>query len=258
MPRFAANLTMMFNEAAFPDRFTLAAEEGFGAVECLFPYALAPARLAETLAANDLTLALFNLAPGDWEAGDRGVASDPGRFDELKASVDRGIDYALATGARCLHMMAGMADPGDGAAMAAYRRALDHAAERLGEHGLHLLIEPINGRSIPGYFLNDFTLAERLIAQSGAGNVRLQYDMFHRQILHGDIAMSFRRLLPIVGHVQIASVPSRHEPDGEELNWPFLFRMLDETGYDGFVGCEYVPRTTTAAGLGWFAPWRRA
>lgn len=258
MPRFAANLTMMFNEVAFADRFAAAAGAGFAAVECLFPYSLTPERLAETLARHDLGLALFNLAPGNWEGGDRGVASDPARFGELKASVEQGIDYALASGGTRLHMMAGMADNCDPVAMAAYRRSLDHAAARLAEHGLDLLIEPINGRSMPGYFLDDFALAERLIAGSGAPNVRLQYDIFHRQILHGDVATSFRRLLPIVGHVQVASVPSRHEPAGEELNFPFLFEMLDAAGYDGFVGCEYVPRTTTAAGLGWFAPWRRA
>lgn len=257
MPRFAANLTMMFNEVPFPDRFAAAAAAGFGAVECLFPYALTPERLAATLAENGLELALFNLAPGDWEAGDRGVASDPGRFDELKASVDRGIDYALATGCGRMHMMAGHADSSDAAARAAYLRAVEHAAGRFAEHGLDLLLEPINGRNMPGYFLDDFGLAERLIAEAGAPNVRLQYDIYHRQIIHGDVTMSFRRLLPIVGHVQIASVPSRHEPEGEELNWPFLFQMLDGAGYDGFVGCEYVPRTTTEAGLGWFAPWRR-
>lgn len=258
MPRFAANLTMMFNEVPFPDRFAAAGAAGFAAVECLFPYALTPERLAGTLAENGLTLALFNLAPGDWEAGDRGVASDPARFGELKESVERGIEYALAGGAGRVHMMAGLADKADAAAMAAYRRALDHAAGRLAEHGLDLLIEPINGRNMPGYFLDDFALAERLIADAGAPNLRLQYDIYHRQIMHGDVTMSFRRLRPIVGHVQIASVPSRHEPDGEELNFPHLFGMLDEAGYDGFVGCEYVPRTTTEAGLGWFAPWRRS
>lgn len=258
MPRFAANLSMMFNEVEFADRFAAAADAGFAAVECLFPYTLSPERLAETLARHDLTLALFNLAPGNWEAGDRGVASDPGRFDELKASVDKGIDYALAAGAGRVHMMAGHADSRDAAAVAAYRRALEHAAGRFAEHGIDVLVEPINSRSMPGYFLNDFALAERLLAESGAPNARLQYDIFHRQIMHGDVAMSFRRLLPVIGHVQIASVPSRHEPDGEELNYPFLFEMLDAAGYDGFVGCEYVPRATTSAGLGWFAPWRRA
>lgn len=258
MPRFAANLTMMFNEAPFPDRFKAAAEAGFDAVECLFPYALTPEQLAETLREHDLTLALFNLAPGNWEAGDRGVASDPARFDEVRASVEKGIEYALASGCGRVHLMAGLADAADPAAMAAYRRAIDHAAPRLAEHGIDLLLEPINGRSMPGYFLNDFATAERLIAEAGHPNLRLQYDIFHRQILHGDVTASFRRLLPVVGHVQVASVPSRHEPAGEELNFPFLFEMMDAAGYDGFVGCEYVPRTTTLDGLGWFAPWRRA
>lgn len=257
MPKFAANLTMMFNEVPFPDRFDAAAEAGFAAVECLFPYELAPEALAETLRRLDLALALFNLPPGNWEAGDKGLASDPTRFDEFRASVDRGVEYALATGVGRVHMMAGLTDNHDPETVAAYRRAIDHAAPRFAEHGVDLLIEPINPRNMPGYFLNDFAFAERLIAESGQPNVRLQYDIYHRQIMHGDVTMSFRRLLPMIGHIQIASVPSRHEPESEELNFPYLFGMMDAAGYDGFVGCEYVPRTTTLDGLGWFEPWRR-
>ena len=257
MPRFAANLTMMFTEHAFPDRFAAAAEAGFEAVECLFPYAIPAGALGDMLRGLGLEQALFNLAPGDWDAGDRGLAALPGRFAELEASVTLGLDYAEATGAGRVHMMAGMADSRDPEARAAFRRALDHAAPRCAERGVELLLEPINGRSMPGYFLNDFGLAERLIAEAGHPNVRLQYDVFHRQILHGDIAMSFDRLLPVNGHVQIASVPSRNEPDGEELNFPWLFARMDAAGYRGFVGCEYLPRAGTLAGLGWFAPWRR-
>lgn len=257
MPNFAANLTMMFNEVPFAERFAAAAAAGFEAVECLFPYPLSAARFGDTLRSLDLQQVMFNMPPGDWEAGDRGVACDPRRFDEVKAGVERALEYAEASGAARLHLMAGLGDRGDPEAAAAYRRAVDHAAGRLAEHGIELLLEPINPRSMPGYFLNDFGYAEQVIAEIGRPNIRLQFDVFHRQILHGDVAASFRRLVPVIGHVQIASVPSRHEPDGEELNDPYLFRMMDEAGYTGFVGCEYVPRGGTAEGLGWFEPYKR-
>jgi 2-dehydrotetronate isomerase len=157
-----------------------------------------------------------------------------------------------------MHMMAGLASPQDNDARAAYVRALDHAAGKLASKGLELLIEPINARNMPGYFLNDFALAEQMIANLGAKNVKLQFDIYHRQIMHGDVTMAFRRLQKIVGHVQIASIPSRNEPDGEELNYPFLFAELDRLGYKGFVGCEYNPRAKTVDGLGWFKPFARS
>lgn len=257
MPKFAANLTMMFNEVAFPDRYAAAADAGFAAVECLFPYSIPAQKLSDMLKALDLTQAMFNLAPGDWDAGERGIASIPGRFEDVKASVELGIDYAQATGATRLHLMAGLADWNDREAEATYRRSVEHAAGQLADHNLVLLLEPINPRSMPGYFLNDFGFTEQLIADIGLPNVRLQYDVFHRQIMHGDVVRSFERLLPIIGHVQIASVPSRHEPDGEELNYPFIFEMMDATGYTGFVGCEYVPANTTLDGLAWFEPFKR-
>lgn len=257
MPNFAANLTMMFKEAPFAERFEAAAAAGFEAVECLFPYSMPSDRLGETLRALNLKQAMFNLPPGDWDAGDRGIACDPRRFDELKQTVELGLEYAEASGATRLHLMAGIADSGDREAIASYRRAVDHVAERLAGHGLDLLLEPINARSMPGYFLNDFAFAEQLIFEIGRPNVRLQFDVFHRQILHGDIIASFERLLPIIGHVQIASVPSRHEPCDEELNFPYLFRAMDVAGYAGYVGCEYLPRTTTLEGLAWFEPYKR-
>ncbi len=258
MPAFAANLTMMFTEWPFLDRFDAAADAGFRAVEYLFPYDHAPDEVARRLERNGLTQALFNMPPGDWAAGERGLAALPERFEEFRAGVAKALDYAAATGCRRLHMMAGLADPADPAALDSYRRAVAYAGEALAARGIELLLEPINGRDMPGYFLNDFGLAERLIAEAGFPNVRLQFDLYHRQILHGDVTMALRRLMPLTGHVQIASVPSRNEPDGEELNWPFLFGELDRLGYGGFVGCEYRPRAATLEGLGWFAPYRAA
>jgi len=258
MPAFAANLTTMFTEWPFLDRFAAAADAGFRAVEYLFPYEHGPDAVAQRLERNGLTQALFNMPPGDWATGERGLAALPERFDEFRAAVAKALDYAGATGCRRLHMMAGLADPADPAAVDAYRRAVRHAGEALVDRGIELLLEPINGRDMPGYFLNDFGLAERLIVEAGLPNVRLQFDLYHRQILHGDVIMALRRLMPLIGHVQVASVPSRNEPDGEELNWPFLFDELDRLGYGGFVGCEYRPRTATLDGLGWFAPYRAA
>ncbi|MGO6907643.1 TIM barrel protein, partial [Rhizobium ruizarguesonis] len=157
--------------------------------------------------------ALFNLPPGDWAAGERGIAALPGRFDALKADVERALDYAAATGVRRLHLMAGIADPHDEDAVSCYRRAVTYAAGRLAEKGIDLLLEPINGRNMPGYFLNDFGAAERQIAECGLPNLKLQFDIYHRQIIHGDVTIALRGLLPITGHIQIASVPSRNEPD---------------------------------------------
>lgn len=258
MPVFAANLTMMFNEWTFLDRFDAAAEAGFTAVEYLFPYEVPPEAVAERLARNRLEQALFNLPPGDWAAGERGIAALPGRFDELKSNVDKALDYAAATGAKRLHLMAGLSDPSDPEAASYYRRSVAYTTGRLAEKGINLLIEPINGRNMPGYFLDDFGKAERLIAELALPNLRLQFDVYHRQIMHGDVAMALRHLLPVTGHIQIASVPSRHEPDGEELNYSYLFEEIDRLGYDGYVGCEYNPRGSTLDGLAWFNPFRRS
>ncbi|TAU81096.1 2-oxo-tetronate isomerase [Rhizobium leguminosarum] len=258
MPVFAANLTMIFNEWAFLDRFDAAADAGFAAVEYLFPYEATPEAIADRLARNNLQQALFNLPPGDWATGERGIAALPGRFDALKADVERALDYAAATGVRRLHLMAGIADRHDEDAVSCYRRSVTYAAGRLVEKGIDLLLEPINGRNMPGYFLNDFGVAEQLIAECGLPNLKLQFDIYHRQIIHGDVTMALRRLLPITGHIQIASVPSRNEPDGEELNYAYLFGEIDRLGYDGFVGCEYIPRGHTLDGLGWFKPFARS
>jgi 2-dehydrotetronate isomerase len=255
MPRFAANLTLMFTEWSFLDRFEAAAQAGFTAVEFLFPYEYPPEAIADRLERTGLTQALFNLPPGNWTAGERGLASLPERFDELKESVKTALVYAAATGVKRLHLMAGIADRETPHAVAAFRNAVVWAAGVFDQNGLDLVIEPINPRDVPGYFLNDFVFAEELIRDLALPNLKLQFDIYHRQIIHGDVTMALRRMMPIIGHVQIASVPSRHEPGGEELNDPFLFDELDRLGYAGFVGCEYRPRAATLEGLGWFAPY---
>jgi hydroxypyruvate isomerase len=248
---------MMFTEWQFLDRFDAAAEAGFAAVEFLFPYDHPPEAVAARLERNALTQALFNMPPGDWSAGERGFAALPDRFEDVKASVATALRYAEATGVKRLHMMAGIANAADPKAQASYRRAVAYSAEALGARGIDLLLEPINPRGVPGYFLNDFGTTEALISELALPNVKLQFDIFHRQILHGDVTVALRRLLPITGHIQIASIPSRNEPDGEELNYPYLFAQLDRLGYDGYVGCEYNPRGITVDGLEWFAAWKR-
>ncbi|PNG25809.1 2-oxo-tetronate isomerase [Methylocella silvestris] len=255
MLRFAANLTMMFNEWSFLDRFDAAADAGFEAVEYLFPYDFPPEAIAARLERNHLTQALFNLPPGDWAAGERGLAALSGRLKELQNSVETGLAYAAATGVKRLHLMAGIADRHDAESVKAYRKAVAWSAEKLARCGVDLLLEPINARNMPGYFLNDFAFAESLIRDLGLPNVKLQFDVYHRQIMQGDVTIALRTLMPIIGHIQIASVPSRHEPCGEELNDPFLFEEIERLSYDGFIGCEYVPRQGTLAGLGWFTPY---
>jgi 2-dehydrotetronate isomerase len=255
MPRFAANLTMMFTEVPFLDRFDAAAKAGFTSVEFLFPYQHPADAIGERLKRNGLTQALFNLPPGNWDAGEKGFAALPDRFDDLKQSLHTALPYAKATGVKRVHLMAGMANRGDANAVAAFRKSVAHAAEFFAPHGLDVVIEPINPRNVPGYFLNDFRFARDLIVELKIPNLKLQFDIYHCQIIHGDVTMHLREMMPIVGHVQIASIPSRNEPDGEELNYPFLFGELDRLGYSGFVGCEYNPRAKTAEGLGWFKPY---
>lgn len=255
MPRFAANLSLMFNEHAFLDRFDAAADAGFTAVEFLFPYEYPPDAIAERLQRNDLALPLFNLPPGDHAAGERGFAARPDAFDALRNSVHAALPYVKATGVRRLHMMAGLADRRDPRAVEAFCTSVDWAAHVLGDHGIDVMIEPINPRDNPGYFLADFDFARDLIVDLKIPNVGLQFDIYHCQIIHGDVTTRLREMMPHIGHVQIASVPSRHEPSDEELNYPFLFDELDRLGYQHFVGCEYRPRGNTVKGLGWFKPY---
>jgi hydroxypyruvate isomerase len=258
MPRFAANLSMMFNEVSFLDRFEAAAKAGFTAVEFLFPYDHPAEVVGQRLHDNGLTQALFNLPPGDWAAGEKGFAALPERFSDLQQSLRTALPYAQATGVKRLHLMAGIADRGDRKAVAAFRRSVAWTAEFFSPHGIDVVIEPINPRNVPGYFLNDFGFAYDLIKELQIPNLKLQFDIYHCQIIHGDVTMRLREMMPMIGHIQIASIPSRNEPDGGELNYPFLFEELDRLGYGGFVGCEYNPRGKTADGLGWFKPYAGA
>jgi len=255
MPRFAANLTMMFNEVPFLDRFEAAARAGFSAVEFLFPYAFSPEEIAKRLRANGLTQALFNLPPGNWDAGEKGFAALPERFADLEQSLHTALPYAQATGVKRVHLMAGIANRTDAKAVEAFYKSVAWSCEFFATHGLHVVIEPINSRNVPGYFLNDFVFAHDLINELKITNLKLQFDIYHCQIIHGDVTMRLREMMPMIGHIQIASIPSRHEPDGEELNYPFIFAELDRLGYGGFVGCEYNPRGNTTDGLGWFKPY---
>lgn len=253
MPRFAANLSMMFTEHDFPARFRLAAEAGFEAVEFLFPYDHAAEDIARWCQEAEVRQVLFNLPPGDWTAGERGLAALPDRKAEFRQSVVTALDYAGVIGTPRLHIMAGNADATDPAHAACYRDSLMHAADAAAERGICIMIEPINRRDMPGYFLDDFNRAADLISDLAHSHIRLQFDVYHRQILHGDVLTALKSLLPVVGHVQIASVPGRNEPGTGELDDFRIFRALDELGYQGHVGCEYRPRAGTGAGLGWLA-----
>ena len=255
MPRFAANLSMMFTEVPFLDRFDAAAQAGFTAVEYLFPYEHPVEAVGERLKRNGLTQALFNLPPGDWGAGEKGFASLPARFNDLKASLETALPYAKATGVKRLHLMAGIANRNERVAIEAFYKSVAWAAEFFAPHGIDIVLEPINARNVPGYFLNDFGFARDLIQELRLPNLKLQFDIYHCGIIHGDVTMRLREMMPIIGHIQVASIPSRNEPDGEELNYPFLFAELDRLGYAGFVGCEYNPRGKTTDGLAWFRPY---
>jgi hydroxypyruvate isomerase len=257
MPRFAANLTMMFAERPFLERFAAARAAGFEACEFLFPYAYSPEAVAERIREANLHVALFNTPPGDWDGGERGLAALPGRAAEFRDGIALAIRYAEVLGSPRLHVMAGLAPADDATADRAYREALRFACDKAGEAGLEILIEPINARDMPGYHLADFRRAADLIAELDLPNLKLQFDIYHRQILHGDVLTGLSELAAVTGHVQIASVPRRAEPNSGELNDTAVFDALDALGYAGFVGCEYRPAGVTEEGLGWFAPYRR-
>lgn len=264
MPRFAANLSLLYNDVDFLDRFAVAARDGFKAVEYLFPYAYPAQALATRLQANGLQQVLFNAPPGDWAAGERGLASLPGREAEFREGIAKALDYARALHCPSIHVMAGLVPQGaDAAAVrATYVANVRHAAEQAAPHGIQILLEPINGRDMPGFFLSRQDQAHALIAEIGAANVKVQMDLYHAQIVEGDLAMKIRQYLPTgnVGHLQIAGVPERHEPDVGEVNYTYLFKLLDRLGYDGWIGCEYRPARgaaphATSDGLGWLKPW---
>ncbi len=256
MPRFAANLSLMFTEWPFLDRFAAAADAGFSAVECQFPYAFPAQKVADEVARHRLIFALLNAPPGDYDNGDRGLAALPARRAEFEASVATALDYARAVGATRIHLMAGIAPWSDALAQDAFESAVTFACGRALECGVDILIEPLNPYDMPGYFLGDYGFAAKLIRRLALPNLKLQFDIYHRQILHGDVIRALEELLPIIGHVQVASVPGRNEPGTGELNDEMIFRTLDALGYDGFVGAEYRPRGTTLDGLGWFTPQR--
>lgn len=249
MPRFAANLTMMFTERPFLERFEAAAAAGFRAVEFLFPYDWPAAEVRAALDAAGLELALFNAPPGDWEAGERGLAALPGREAEFREAFARALDYAAVLRPARLHVMAGLATGPE--ARETYLANLAWAAGAAGAQ--RLAIEPINSRDMPGYHLATSEDAVAVLDAVGAGNLGLQLDLYHAQIMEGDLTRRIERLLPRIAHVQIASVPERHEPDEGEVNYPHLFALLDRLGYAGFVGCEYRPKGRTEDGLGWLA-----
>lgn len=257
--RFSANLAMLFTETHFLDRFRLAAQSGFSAVEISTPemFAHEPAELAARLAAHGLECALFNMPAGDWAGGERGIGALAGREAEFDASVATTARYARALGCARVHCLSGLVAP-SAAADATYRASLRRALEALAPAGVDVLIEPINRRSIPGFYLSSYAQAAAIIGDVGASTggraaPRLLFDLFHCQMIQGDVANALREHAPLIAHVQLAGAPHRHEPDGDnELNVPFLLRVLSEQlGYGGFVGCEYHPRRGTAEGLGW-------
>ena len=246
MPQFAANLSFLYTDLPFPERFAAAARDGFQAVEYLFPYEHEAGMLARLLKENGLQQALFNAPPGNWEAGERGLAALPGREAEFLQGIERALQYARTLHCPRIHVMAGL-KPVTANTLAA-------------QVGVQILIEPINSRDMPGYLLDSLDTAEALLEHNPA--LKLQLDLYHLQIIRGDLSVLLRRLIPTgrVGHIQIAGVPDRHEPDIGEVNYPHLFRLLDELGYDGWIGCEYRPARgqaphATRDGLGWMKAW---
>ena len=253
MPRFAANLTMLFNEVPFLDRFQAAAEAGFEGVEYLFPYDFPAEELAERLRRHGLQQVLHNLPPGDWAAGERGIASLPGREEEFRDGVARAIRYATALQCPQVNCLAGLTPAGADAGQleATFVSNLRYAAAELKNAGIRLLIEPINTRDIPGFFLTGTKQARRIIDAVGSDNLFVQYDIYHMQIMEGDLARTIEANLDRIAHIQLADNPGRNEPGTGEINYPFLFGHLDRIGYQGWIGCEYKPAGKTAEGLDW-------
>ena len=255
MPKFAANLTMLFGEMPFLNRFAAAKAAGFSGVEYLFPYDFDKADLREQLGSHGLTQVLHNLPAGNWAAGERGIAILPDRVDEFRDGVLRAVDYAKALDCRQLNCLVGIA-PDDADRLKLNEVLvgnLRYAADVLARERIRLLIEPINTMDIPGFFLNRTEQAIQIISDVRSSNLFVQYDIYHMQVMEGDIARSLQKHLPKIAHVQLADNPGRNEPGTGEINYPFLFRHLDAIGYRGWIGCEYKPRTSTVEGLGWHA-----
>lgn len=253
MPRFAANLSMLFTEAPFMQRFALAAQNGFTAVECQFPYAFEAAEIKEQLVGNKLEMVLHNLPAGNWQMGERGIACYPDRVDEFKAGVHQAVAYAQALNVKQLNCLAGIAPLGiDADALKqTLVNNLQYAAQVLKDNGLRLLLEPINTFDVPGFFINRTQQAIEVLDSLGADNVFVQYDIYHAQRMEGELTATLLEHLRRIGHIQLADNPGRHEPGTGEINFPFLLPALDRMGYTGWVGCEYIPAAGTVAGLGW-------
>ncbi len=256
MPRFAANLAYLFTERGILDRFAAASATGFTAVELQFPYEHAASAVKAELDRHGLTMLGINTAPGQRSSGEFGVAAIPGREQEFSALFAQALDYITAIGGCQVHCLAGKVSPEQRpAAELAFIRNLSRAADMAGERGITLLIEPINPRDRPDYFLTRVEQAADIIGKVGRPNVRMQFDFYHVQIVGGDLIRRFEKYLPVVGHVQIAAVPSRHEPDEGEVNYQQIFAAIDRMGYRGWIGCEYRPRLTTEEGLLWASPY---
>lgn len=257
MPKFNANLTMLFNEVDFLDRFGAAAQAGFKGVEYLFPYPYPKEQLTEKLATHKLTQVLHNLPAGDWAAGERGIAVIPGREGEFQDGVGKAIEYATALNCKQVNCLAGIppkeANPEK--VRATFVANLKFAAEKLEGAGIKLLIEPCNTRDIPGFYLNRSQQALEVIREVGSSNLFLQYDIYHMQIMEGDLAPTIERNLAAIPHMQLADNPGRNEPGTGEINYPFLFGFIDRLGYTGWIGCEYKPKGKTVEGLGWVKPY---
>ncbi len=257
MPRFAANLSFMHPQHAFLDRFAAAAKDGFQGIEYLFPYEYDAAELKQHLGDNALAQVLFNAPPGDWSRGERGIASLPGREEEFRQGIETALRYADTLGNKLIHVMAGLHNPQNERQhqREIFVSNLAYAATQAAAQDVTIVIEPINTRDMPGYLLNHQQEAHDLCHEVGAENLKVQADLYHCQIAEGDLAMMLRRFLSGIGHIQVAGVPERHEPDTGEVNYRYLLELIDSLGYTGWVGCEYRPAGDTSAGLGWRASW---
>ncbi len=258
MPRFAANLSMLWPEVDFLDRFERAEAAGFAGVEYLFPYAYEADVLADRLARHSLVQVLHNMPPGDWEKGERGIACLPGREGEFQDGVGRALDYARALGTSALNCLAGLTPPGVPAERvhATLVANLKFAAAELKKAGITFVVEPINSRDMPGFHLNRSAQTLAVLDEVGPHDIFLQYDIYHMQVMEGDLTPTLRKHMDRIRHIQIADTPGRHEPGTGEINYPFLFEAIDAAGYAGWIGCEYRPRGDTDAGLAWHAPYR--
>ena len=257
MPRFAANLSMMYTEHSFLDRFSAAAKDGFEGVEFLFPYDFPAETIAGLLRQHGLSQVLFNAPPGDWKAGERGISALPGREAEFREGFQLALEYAAALQCPRIHCMAGLVPAGAERARmrATYLENLAWASDQAAPAAVDVLIEPIAHRNIPNFFINFQEEAHQVLAEAGRPNLKVQMDLFHCQVAEGDLATRIRKYIAEpsrVGHIQIAGVPDRHEPDTGEVRYEYLFDLIDELGYQGWIGCEYAPAAATSAGLGWF------